>query len=282
MKTKSPHLILQKAFKKRQKDIKLSLRGLAKNINVSPSYLSKLLTGKKNLNVKLIEKLSKALKMDTLEQDQLLERFKLKLLQEKVGNFKAISAKPLTTKRKAMTSSVVTTLTNEYELAAQESEWILSKWYYIAILDLVTVADFTEDSIWIAKKLLISTSDVQNALKALERNGLIYRDDKNRLIKKYSHLRFPARLSKEVFRNYHIAQMKRAIHLLDSRHAHEDFSARLITGLTVASNKDNFEKVKNFLHQALYQAAEMLSEGGPCSEVYQINLQLYPHTTKSS
>jgi hypothetical protein len=48
----------------------------------------------------------------------------------------------------------------------------------------------------------------------------------------------------------------------------------LITGLTFAGNPANFERAQRHLHQALYESAEILT-AGPCTEVYQLNAQLF-------
>mgnify|MGYP000004548380 CR=1 FL=1 len=84
-----PYKLIQKSFKKRQQeDSELSLRGLAEQIKISPWYLSKILTGKKPLNKKIIENLGYYLKMDELQYQQLLESYEQKIIKAKFGHIK--------------------------------------------------------------------------------------------------------------------------------------------------------------------------------------------------
>lgn len=270
MNSQQPHRLIQKSFKKRQKeDIQLSLRSLAEKIKISPGYLSKILAGKKPLNKKIIQALSHYLKMDELQHQQLLESYKQKIVKDKLGSIKT----------KAVKQSFSS---EEYELLPAQSEWILSKWHYLCVLDLITTSNFRDDLEWIAKSLQIRQDDAAEALKSLERAKLIFRDNSGKLQKTYKKLRFPTKMSKEIIRQFHIAQMKRAINLLTlTTTSQADFDARLVTSLIVATNSAKIKQVKEFLHQALYQAADMLSDGD-CQELYQLNLQFFPQTRKET
>ena len=259
-----PHRLLLNSFNKRKKeDGSLSLRSLAAKAKISPGYLSKILAGTKPLNKKIIEELSRCLKMDDLQYQQLLECYEQKIIKEKLG--------------KSKKSERFLFASEEYELLPAQSEWILSKWHYICVLDLITTKSFKEDPDWIAKRLNIRREDAAEALKLLERANLTFRDEKGNLQKKYRKLRFPTKMSKDLIRQFHIAQMKRAINLLDRQTSQNEFEGRLITSLTVATNLAKIQEVKEFLHQALYQAADMLSEGDS-HELYQLNLQFFPQT----
>ncbi len=90
-------------------------------------------------------------------------------------------------------------------------------------------------------------------------------------------MRFPTTISKVNIRNYHKAQLKRALNVLEHQLTPREFNNRLIAGLSVASNPKKIEEVRKYLHFALYQAAEMLCLGD-CTEVYQLNLQFFSQT----
>ena len=257
MKNQSALTILKKTFKKRQtENPKFSIRLLATKAKVTNGYLSKILSGKKSLTHELALTLGDALQMDDLQKDQLRVSLGISL-QSKV------KAENL--------------VLEEYELATSDTEWILSKWYITAVLDLITLEDFEESIDVIAKRLEILPTQAKEALLVLEKTGLIDRDENGRLKKKYLKLRFPTKMSKAVIRDLHLAQMKRAAQLLNLRTSQADFEARLVTGLTVASNPQKMKEAVAVIHAALYQAANILSDG-PCTEVYQLNLQLFPQT----
>lgn len=165
----------------------------------------------------------------------------------------------------------------EYEIPAEQAEWLLKRWYHLPLLDLMTTTNFQSNSIWIATRLGISVTEVEAALKTLVDENLAILDQNGAYKKKHLKIRFPTTISKSVIREHHKAQMKRAKELLETRMTPKDFNNRLIVGLSVACNPQYLQEVKEYLHAALYEAAEILSRD-PCAEVYQINLQLFPHT----
>jgi uncharacterized protein (TIGR02147 family) len=257
---KSALTLIKKAFSKRKKENpKFSIRMLARKVGVSNGFLSKVLSGKKTLSSDLATKLGHNLQMDELQKDQLKAALDLFRLPQKAIEISALE---------------------EYELAPASTEWILSKWYITAVLDLVTCEDFKESADWIASRLEISSTQANDALIILEKVGLIIRDENSgSLRKKYAKIRFPTKISKTVVRDFHLAQMRRAAQLMNLRNSQDDFDGRLITGLTVASNPEKIQEAKAILHTALYEVANLLSNGR-CSEIYQINLQFFPHTKK--
>lgn len=174
MRTHRAHILLQKAFKKRQKDIpKFSLRALAERMKISPGYLSKLLSGQKALNKKLLRDFIFHLKLDSLQSHQIFESLENQIVKERIGTLDL----PRSKKSEAKTELDI------YELAPQQVEWILSRWYYVAILDLITNEDFQEDFEWMSKRLQIMPQEAKEAIKALKLARLIDYDSTGRLQK---------------------------------------------------------------------------------------------------
>lgn len=261
------HTLIKRAFERQKKIHKtLSLRGLAERVNVSPGFLSKVLSGQKSLNFELAEKLFKQLNMDSLQRDQILEEMKSDLLKKK---FKSSSARSKNAPQGPLLS--------EFALMDKEAEWLLGKWYRLSLLDLVTAKVFKEDSVWVAKKLSIPVSEATITMRDLEKFGFLQRNEQGRLKKTHELLRFPTKFSTSAVRDFHAAQIKRALRELLTKTDQRSFEKRLITSVGVASNPANIDKAKAILHEALYAAATVLAEG-EASEIYQINLQLFPQT----
>lgn len=233
-----------------------SLRQVARETKVSPGYLSKVFQKKKPLQWSLAKKLLMALRVDGVNKEIVL------------SSFNKIAAKSRVVKAKAALES--------YELPAETSEWILGRWFRLPLLDLMTTEGFVSDPEWMAKRLSIPVSEIKDSLAKLVSEGLaefengVYR-------KKHAKIRFPTMFSKAVIREHHKAQMRQAIAELENKVTPKDFNQRLIVGVTTAANPKRLEEIKSFLHLVLFEAAEILSEG-ECSEVYQINVQLFPHT----
>lgn len=233
---------------------KWSLRNLARKSRVSPGFLSKVLSGKKSLPPKLALRLAELMSLDELSVIQVS------------GNLHNSS----------LNSDVMDTV----DLAPMESEWLLGRWYRLALLDLMTTDDFQNDVSWMARRLGISTHEIERSLRMLEQEGLAKKNKSGNWQKTSQRLRFPTTTSKEVIRNHHKAQIKKALLVLENQLTPVEFKKRLIMGITLACNPANLEKIKVKLQNALYEAAVELSDGA-CTEVYQMNLQLFQVTKRS-
>lgn len=264
----SPHILLKRAFERRRSiNPEISLRALAKSSRVSPGFLSKVFSGQKGLPPSLANKLCEILRVDSLQRDQVMQGLQEALLKDKFGN---------TFKAKAATKKPLKSL-EETILMPLQAEWLLSKWYYFVILDLITCDNFVNDPTWISKRIGLTKSETQEALSKLQHNGFVRELEDGKLEKIHNRLRFPTNFSKDNLRNFHALQMKRAILHMNSKTTQEDFDRRLITSITMAANPKTIKKVKSILHQAIYEASELLS-GCNSTEVYQINLQFFPQT----
>lgn len=247
-----------------------SLRQLAKKLKISPGYLSKIFSGRIKTPQKLIAPISKHLSMDMATKRQWLEALSREVLRKDIGEIISM--------RKHNGAAENSPL-DAFELGPAQTEWLLEKWHRTALLDLTTLSNFENESAKIARRLGISIEEVQRSIQYFLDCGLLVLTQEGKLKKRYLHLRFPSTTTKKIFRNHHISQMKRAIEHLEKATAPQDFSNRLIFGITVACNKDKLEEVKLTLHRALYEAAQNLSLGS-CGEVYQLNLQIFPQTRK--
>jgi hypothetical protein len=77
-------------------------------------------------------------------------------------------------------------------------------------------------------------------------------------------------------RHYHGQILSLAREQLN-RTAQEDFEGRFIGGLSVAINPEHLAAAKLKIQAALAEAGELLSRG-PCTEVYQLQVQFFPVT----
>jgi uncharacterized protein (TIGR02147 family) len=268
----SPYEILGKAFKTRAKGAPgFSLRRLAQMVDLSPSHLSRVLKGEKKFPERKIEHFVKALSMDDSRAQLLRQSVLWEIIKSKGTAFQAASEML----NQGGELSIENPMAEYDELSPAEYE-ILQAWYNIALLDLTTCSNFTSDPKTIAARLGISVKQVDSALAALLRAGLIQATSKG-YTKSKRRLRFPGTKSLPVLRKFHRAMIQRALYVLDKQTSDEEFKKRLITGVTVAINPAQIGKAKRKLETALHEAVAILSSG-ECTEVYQINLQLFAMT----
>ena len=257
--------LLKRNFERQKRMHGLTLRELASRTHVSPGFLSKVFSGQKSLTGDLAESLCAKLHLDDLQRGQVFEQLKAGLIREKLGKWNS--------KNRIKNTDPL----SEFHLMDTDAEWLLGKWYRLVLLDLVTCVDFQQDHLWIASRLSIPPSDAGRCLKDLEKFGFLTREDDGKLKKTHERLRFPMKFSKAITRDFHSSQIKRAMSHLHGKTNQKAYEARLITSLGVASDPAHIARAKQILHEALYEAALVLAEGEP-TEVYQINLQLFPQT----
>src|SRR5690606_19032961 len=100
-----------------------SLRAFANSLSVDPSFLSKLIKGKRNLTPEMIAHMGKSLPLDEGEVKK-FQNLEIKTVDSK--NFNHIDFKDFQ---------------------------IISEWHFYAILELVNLNGFVPDEIWISKQL---------------------------------------------------------------------------------------------------------------------------------
>lgn len=246
------YLALQKYFARKQKASKgFSMRALARKLDVSPSFLSRIMNGKKPVPEDLLGKLAKALDVEP----------------------EMITADPAT---RALKREFSTAKAEEFEIVPQNAEQILRNWFYLAVLEVTTLKDYDGTPAQIAHKLGLAEPAVDVALRELESFGLLAR--KNGLpVKAKDKMRFASATGSKFIRKFHDEMMEQAQMILRKPVSDEDFQKRLMTGVTLSATPEAVQVAKRKLAKCLYEIAnELMSEPG--SEVYHLAMQLFPLT----
>ena len=261
--------ILKRAFERAQKqNPAFSLRALAQKLGVSPAFVSKLLNGKADLPFDRMVEVVRALKMDKISENRLLKSY----ADMKTQKILDVSS-DLAIRHDEIMSKYVEMADKQYVL--------LTKWYYIAILDLAGCRGFRAEAAWVAKRLNIVVRDADQALNFLKAQGFLLQNEDGDWIKSTRDTRLPTKESRELIRYYHQMMMKKAAHHMDTATAQTDFDRRLIAGISIAANPANFARAMARLNEAVYEVAHILS-AGECTEVYHLGFQLFPVTVTRS
>lgn len=133
-----------------QSSRRLSIRAVARRMNVDPSFLSKVLRGQKSASANLLEKAHSIFPMSPI-QYRVLERSILE--------------------KKKKTRSVFTNVPEEKFI-------FISEWYHYAILECSTLKDFQPHAAWVARKLELPETLVESVIGRLIALGhLVIRPD---------------------------------------------------------------------------------------------------------
>lgn len=254
------HSTLKKYLAKKQRSSSgFSIRAMAKRLEVSPSFLSRVLSGKKRLPFSLLVELQSILEIEA-------EVFEL--LKEKY-------AENQTYKSLVGTADLDSQL-QSWELAEKPSFSVLRQWFYLPILECTTLKNYDGTLLMIAQRLGISEFAVQIAIKEMVALGLM-KEKNGQYLKAKKKLRWGSSKTLNEIRSFHYQMMTKAQEELKTRTSEDDFSKRLITGITITASSKQIANAKKRLSEAIHEIAnELVSANG--DEVYHLSAQLFPLT----
>jgi uncharacterized protein (TIGR02147 family) len=207
-------------------------------LKLSPGALSEILSGKRPLTLKLIQKISAPLGLKASDwlspAGTQAESEKLKERQLSLDLFR-----------------------------------IVSDWYCFAILNLAETENFREDSNWIARRMGIAPMEAKLALERLERVGLLERVQ-GRLRPDPSFVMSPSDLPSDAIRQFHKQILSKAMAALDTHPIDE----RDVTGMTLAMDPVRFPQIKKDIREFQDRLASKYSTGKK-TEVYHLEMAMF-------
>lgn len=256
------HEILRKYFERKRKSQRgFSLRGLAQRVDLSPSFLSRVLAGKKPVPYELLLKLAAQL---DIEPEVL------------TGLKKAYLGEPEDARPAKKGRVQVETQMEEWSLGDKRALTVLRQWFYLPILEMTSLEDFDGSVGTIARRLGLSKTTAEVAVKELVDLGLM-KETKTGYRKTNRKVRLSSGKSLPEIRRFHSMMMTRAQKELETATGDEAFARRLITGITVTASPSKIEWAKGRLSECLHEIANALTEDAG-TEVYQLAAQLFPLT----
>lgn len=244
------HEALQKYFERKKKSAPgFSIRSLARRLDVSPSFLSRVMTGKKPIPESLLPRLANAL---DVEPDLFAPN----------------------TPSSAPKKSEGLAAFEDWSVAQGDHLQVLRNWFYLPIMELTTLKNFGGTAEEIALRLKISQATADIALRELMAIGLITCED-GRYRKTSRKIKFASAKSTHLIRRFHHEMLEKAQEELRTATSDDAFQKRLITGLTVTASPEALQAAQKKLADCLVEIANDLTKN-PGTEVYQLGVQLFP------
>jgi uncharacterized protein (TIGR02147 family) len=265
----TPMGLLEEALRKRRAALPaetsrtLTTRRLAREMGIRPSYLSMMIRGQRQIPLKRAVQLSYLLKMNDEDRTRFIQAVAISAaMRGKSGGILRAWLKGPQTRR---------------ELVARKKDQkeLLRKWYYLAVLDLTTCLDFQPHPGWISERLAITSAQAQNAILALFRLGLVVSKD-GTWRKASNHIHVPEGISSASIRQFHAQMITLARKQLTLR-APAEFARRSITSATLAVDPRKYQQAEQAVQRFQEEISGLLTTGD-CTEVYQLNVQLFPLT----
>jgi uncharacterized protein (TIGR02147 family) len=244
-------LYLKNELLRRQKsNEKYSLRSFATFLNISSTTLSRVITGQRILSYKNALSVCESLKIKGKSRELFLEN------TENISN------------------GGLKQFQKEIVLNLEDYSLIVTEWEYITFLELMNTAKFSLNYIKIAKKMNLPVSKVREIFEKLKDLQLIhFCPQKECWVVSDVFLKTSEDVPSDVLKLSHSKSLKLAEEkLYEVEVAMRDFSS-----IVMGVNLDKIEVVKKIIRKFRKEIAEVVQEG-PMSEVYQMNIQLFPLT----
>ncbi len=233
-----------------KKNPAFSLRSFAKKLQMSPSSLSEILNGKRNVSKKLAIKILTRLGSDPKDQHKIIHLFDYQKGQTKKDNDSKM---------------------NFLELSSDQFQ-TLSQWYHFAILSLAETKGFVAEPLWIARRIGIKLNEAEQALERLQRLGLIeWSRSKKTLKLTKGPLSTSDDIANSAVKQSHYEDLKLAADKLDQVTVDE----RDFTSVTVAIDKTKLNQAKKMIRDFQDQLSAFL-ETGTQTEVYKMCFHIFP------
>jgi uncharacterized protein (TIGR02147 family) len=235
-----------------------SARALARDLRVSPAFLSQVLSGKRKLSEQRSYEISERLGWDS-------ERRRVF-----TGLVRYDNAASAQTKETILEELHGVARTRELMIADLELDRfkVVADWHHMAIAELTQVEGFKASPRWIARRLGISAQEASAAIERLLRVGVLV--EKDGALSKARVQTKVGDAPSEAIRTYHRQMLEKAIASLESQSPSE----RDVTGTTLVIDPKLLPKAREMIRELRWQLMGLL-ESGAKKKVYQLSVQLF-------
>ncbi len=254
---------LRDVYEKNKKEGRFSFRqfALAGGFQ-SPSFFKLVMDGKRNLSHASIEKFAKALR---LKRDE--KRFFTHLVL--LNQAESIEEKKYYAEQ-LFRSRGFTRLN-----PLKESQYdYYTRWYYVALRELVGTQGFQEDPEWISQTLIpkISVAEAKAALATLMELGLVKRTAKGKLVTADRTLSTGDAVDSMSVAGFHKQMIERAGESLDLFSGQE----REVSAITFGADEITVEQLRELTRRFRKEALAIIVNSKASRRVYEFNFQLFP------
>lgn len=242
---------------------RFSLRAFARILDLSPSFLSEVLSEKRGLSVDVAANIGKKLGLSNHELAYFCD-----LVMEKHARTDAA--------RSIAQYKVSRQVHPKYYEIQLESFQVISEWYHYAILELTALKDFKSSPKWIAKKLGIKELEAKHAVERLMRLGLL-KETRGKLTKTNKSIETPTDTPSEGLKRFHKSILVKASEALLT----QDVNERDITAITMAIDKNKLKDAKAKIKKFRKHLCEFL-ESDEATDVYTLSVQLFKLSKKGA
>jgi uncharacterized protein (TIGR02147 family) len=241
-----------------------SLRALAKQLDLSATFLSKVTRGQKNLSVQSAQKICHKLHMGERESEYFCS-----LVQYETTRSPEMKAKLL---------EKLNVLNRKHPMSNLDLDafQVISDWYHMPILEMTRLANFKMSPLTIAQRLGITTIEAEVAIDRLLRLGLL-KIGKDKKYRKSSERNLAnSNKSNQALRHYHKQTIAKALQSVEV----QDPKERFLGADFFSVDPRQIPEAKLMIEEFIDKLLEFFRRGERQTEIYQFSAQLLRVTKK--
>jgi len=239
------NILQEELLKRTKKNPRFSIRAFAGQLEVEPSSLAQILSGKRKLTEKMCDRLG----------------FKLGMSPAKLRN-----AKRSVIKRDNF---------EKFNHLQEDAFKVIADWHYYAILELIATDDFKPSPLWVSRRLGISFAVTLDAVERLKRLKYLEITPDGKWVDRLGDTNnLGNSFQRPAFTQHQRQVLNKAIEALDRT----PYENRVQSSMTVTVSKEKVKEAKSLILNFIEELNDFLRSGDTKEEVYNISVSLYPLT----
>jgi uncharacterized protein (TIGR02147 family) len=251
--------ILQRSFDRRkQRNQRYSLRAMARDLTLSPSFLSDLFHGKAGVSVDSAARMAKAMGLNPDEQLEFCDLVEM-------AHGRNASMRTLAELRQKMRQ-----LEHGLDSLRLETFRLISEWYHFAILEVLKLKSARHSVLWLSKRLNIEVEVVSKAIERLELLGFLVRKD-SRWQVCTPRLQVGDELPSSVVRHYHGQMLEKSIEALNT----QGMQDRESMSMTIAFAPEDLPKYRELAAEFRMKVTKLAGQNPNPSQLKALCVQFF-------
>ncbi len=245
-----------------ERNPRYSLRAFARDLSVSPSRLSEVLSGRYGFSREAAAEIGKRLGWSA----------------DEVASFCDLvdSEHARSRKKRSEARSRVDVSSRKYQQLSLDSFQVISDWYHYAILELTLVHDFKSDPKWIARRLGIDPLVADGAIERLKRLDLL-EEKGGRLRATDGFTASPSGVPSDALKKFHRQLLEKTLSSIYLQSVDE----RELSHVVLAINSDELPEAKEEIKRFRRSFDARFSKSARKDEVYCLGVHFFRLQEKS-
>ena len=250
-------------IEKQKKNPKFSLRGFARLIGVQSSYLSMVLSGKRDLSEEKAHQIAEKLSLSSLDTKKFVTLLRLEKAstashkEQVLGELQALSPETETTR----------------DLSIDDFR-VISEWYHLPLQILAQLEDQAWSEEWAAKSLGITTHEVIQALERMTALEMMEWTLGKRPIITGGRVSVQSSFKNDALRKYHTQMLEKNIEALTEQEPSERFTG----SMNLALDEKQLQEAKAVMDEAMNKLRVIANKKAKGKKVYHANLGVFQIT----